>query len=203
MKTKLIKTEKYLLLIDLNADIVGGNRYYDAHLDSIETCNIRNRVLNKKAAGHLIHKIIGQLPRGDSLKLEHIDSLPQLSNDAEDVENIARSEFKVRGYRNPSTSALSYFTEGYNAKVAKLDKNIINICRDALHKAELQHNKDYTGIWTNMLLYLQSLNTTKEPIGFKVEMTDTTIYDDNNKQQYKWISLPKVIDGIIQGKYIY
>ena len=31
--------------------------------------------------------------------------------------------------------------------------------KNALHKAELQHDRNYTGVWTNMLLYFNSLKS--------------------------------------------
>ena len=192
MKTKLIDHPQYYLLVDEEADLFESDK--GSSMDGTLIITIQKDWNNSLK---LANKIIAHLPKGNAPKLEGVDLLPELPNDEEDVEQLAeqfaygktihvhREDVKVgfiAGYKAAKQSEKKYSEEDMKNAIKFFKSYQVLYKRDIFDK-DINH-------------YLQSLSTTT-PIDFVVEME----IRPNWAKGYGTIEEPKVINGLLQGKW--
>ena len=156
--------------------------------------------------------------------------MPELPNDGEGVEQlaiVASNKIMMDRNGNPDKTLVSHWLDGY--KTAKQSEkkfgleqliSIINEIGFIKTTSKKLNDKDYQPfitdedgeVWTinkeHLLNYIQSLSTTT-PIDFEVEMEDKLVVINEelkikSKEQVHGVrNVPKVINGVLQGKWKY
>lgn len=204
MKTKLIDHPQYYLLVDEEAEIKEGDYVYDTHFHKNIIWRVKNGDIGNPKNLDFCVKIIAHLPKGNAPKLEGVDLMPELPNDEEDVEQLAKDYYKYRceieedNFKQRNKKDItSSFIAGYKAakqsekKYSEVIKLLKNICDWSSYKEHPIGKQAQQA-----LDILQSLSTTT-PIDFEVEMVDEIV--DLGRHGSTIVYKPKVINGVLQG----
>ena len=220
MKTKLISIEKYLLLVDLDDYMeeniwdkikIGENFVLKEQLQFPTKTKYSLDILHPKETGYepTGFKIIGHLLKENNPILKDINLLPELPSNEEDVERMACKYGNI-DYPMPYgyVGAANAFLNGYKATKQSdkkySEKDIEAAIDYGYSLTELQGVNGVGGLngyYQRRNDFIESLNKTKEPTGFEVEVDIIEYKSEINCDS--WKSIPKVINGTLQGKYVY
>tara|TARA_R110000868_G_C10920160_1_gene765605 strand:+ start:533 stop:1099 length:567 start_codon:yes stop_codon:yes gene_type:complete len=136
-------------------------------------------------------KIIAHLPLNNAPQLEGVPLLPPLPSGEDDVEKMASDWYKRDGKISPSIIERKSFIKGWKKHSEKYrftEKHL------SIAIALYMDNKSFSEI-------IQTLSQPKMPVGFKCEMslTPSPIFYSNDVPYHT----PKIINGVMQGEWIY
>lgn len=198
MKKELIKTDKYLLVVD-DSEIKVGDWVIETRngLNELHFTNSRY-VINK----HIQKKVIAHLPLNNSPILEGVPLLPPLEDD---VEKLAEDLFD-KGSDNllhPQYQMRTFFNIGYN-KAREKYKFTQEDMKKAIRLATTSKH-DYTLIFFSEEEIIQSFSQPKMPTHFEFKMESISKIVNDNWQDYESIKTTTNSQGqqVVCGKYIY
>jgi hypothetical protein len=223
MNTKLINHPQYYLLVDEEAKIKESDWYLD--ITPINHGIIYQSIGLSKSKGYetwiksttgvikepitQCSKIIAHLPKGNAPKLEGVDLLPEIPNSSdEDIFLRCFNQFINERLQTTSSIVSTASYEICKRNVLKIykvvqsekkysEEDIKKAIEMAKERVFLPHNGNHTEPKYNTDDILQSLSTTT-PIDFIVEE-----YIDAHDTTIDIWTKPKVINGVLQGKWKY
>lgn len=201
----LIKTDQYLFLLDLNPDtkIVEGDLCYF-------NCGYATGIHTYKGEKNIEFwtKILAHLPLNNSKPLD-FSLLPELESKEDNISlDLANDAFDKTSF--PSVERNCFFEGakfGYKANQKRYtEKNIIK----AIHFGQMSVKESSQKLFEKKGLvlaevtkqFIQSLTTTKYPVSFEITLERETLYTEDGLD-YKGKEQPKIVDNVLQGRYVY
>lgn len=210
MKYPTIKTDNYILITSdeeiklqdwcILFDSV-GNLFYDIPQQYTDS---KNQHINK-----YLRKVIAHLPLNNSPILEGVTLLPPLPNEEDFDKKLLTEEYEQALKRGGSEYAGGY-CEGLFDGFEKA-KEKYNITSDKILDLYIEETGYGMDMWSKeenatMLVIakiIDSLSQPKLPVGFKCEMVEFEVDMGLGEECIEYGNYPKIINGVIQGEWIF
>lgn len=200
------KVDNYLILLDLNPDtkIVEGDWYLEHTQVKPDRFELYQRTFEDESIENSF-KVIAFLPLTPEAKpLEGPPLLLPIKSEEKGVSlDLVNDAFDKTSF--PSVGRNCFF-EGakFGYKANQSDKKYseedmikcVEFCQTEMQSYGYIGANKYTS-------FLESLTTTKYPVSFHITMEEFTDYHNGDKENWTVVKQPKIVNGVLQGKYVY
>jgi hypothetical protein len=193
---KTIITDNYILITS-DEEIKSG----DWQLDTKNRLS-RFSTISMNLYGESYKKVIAHLPINDSANLRGVPLLPPLPSGEDDVEKLSwEYTFNKFGEVDDFYDTQEGYIEGWKKHSEKyrfseedVKKAIVMATTSKYdHKLEFHSQEEI----------IQSLSQPKMPIAFKCEMIKFEVDMGLGEECIEYSEYPKIINGVLQGEWIY